>query len=193
MSVELKNFNSEELKVLAEFNSRTHYLAIDTKAQGEGGNSIIAIAKEQITCWEKFKALFNYGTLAHKKIHLLDVAQHLATYHITPLQRAWAAETLQAERAKQAASGEPTLLRPSDEKGAYTTLCDLAHKAAFKADSIFISQNRAMQLYQAISIKEIKTPACGGTAIEHWWNPTNMDKIQFAQRVDELRELEELP
>lgn len=179
------SFNPSELKILAEFNSKTHYLAIDTKAQGEGKNSIISIEKRTVTCWEKFKALFNRGVLAHKKFHLIEVTEHLATYDIKPLQRAWAEDVIREERLKGLGNqGELTIELPSDERGGYITLWDLAKKAHLKGASFFVYSEKPEKLYKAASICERKSNVYG-TPEEHWHNldTLNQDRKKFAEKV----------
>lgn len=159
----LPSFSPEEISLLVNYQPKTQYILIrETYSNGECPIEIIA--KNSITCWQKFLRLFNCGTLAHKKIHLIDVCAYLAQHEMHSLKLDWAKE-------------------PSSEKGiAYFKLCALAQKEEQKkASSFFIEKEWSGLFYQVILSKI-------NPNIEGWKNPISLAADELPDYVEAVKE-----
>jgi hypothetical protein len=107
MSLSITNrdhITQQEIDALAGWNSLTEKLVVRFGSDGRG--KIETLSKSDFNCWQFFLSFFGMGKLARTKIHLCEVAAHLSRYN-------WS-------------EGSDS---NSAEFGAYTKVCELAHKA----------------------------------------------------------------
>jgi hypothetical protein len=121
-----------EIDTLARWNSITEKLVVRLGANGR--EKIETLSKSDFNCWQFFLRFFNMGKLAHTKIHLSEVAAHLSRYN-------WS-------------EGSDS---SSAEFGAYTKVCEFAHKALIsKKDGTLLSSVATENIGKSIQFSQFR-------------------------------------
>lgn len=131
MTNSLRKFTDKEYSALASFNPELHSIIIHNQVK-ENESPIEIVAKNSINCWQKILRFFGKGKLAHKKIHIVEVAEFLSMYQVEEGKKEW------LQRCAIGSEIKANLDSPAYRT--YHTLCYLAERAHRKGCDVLLER-----------------------------------------------------